>query len=196
MFCIECNKESKHCKQSTLCEFCCKKMDKYETTSQTYIFVDLILLKRTVFRHFLLNQKITFTRFLRIFILQLIIHHIFVDSSFNKTPHLYLKSILLEITYILLVNLTLHFKSKMTFYKAIFVILFSSFFNYFKILMVLWDYNRHEYYFIVETLNCCSNIVALKIYEPNQILIIFTVLISKVVSHLIFKPEIFSILNY
>lgn len=189
MFCVECSKQVDTCLgKKILCKFCGMKYDKYNQTNDTYKFIDCLLLKEPVFRHYTLNKPANFERLFFLISIQIgvlfsiqlsnlkistmLIRGIEYDMMFDRI----LTQTISQLIYILILHLLLR---NIGFLKIAYCILFSSFFNLFKVLFVLWQYRDVQYYMIIETLNCCSNICALKSFSNNHPKICFVVIVSK-----------------
>lgn len=128
MFCVECGRKAeKISKQSVICKFCKNKLDKYEAMCSTYKYIDCLLMKLNVFNHYLLNNSLDIGRLIKHLIMQ-ITCLLFVNEV----------KIVIELCFYLTVVIMLWGKAKP--YRVVFSILFSSFFNYFKVLICLWKY--------------------------------------------------------
>lgn len=193
MFCIECKKENEDSEhRKILCKFCGRKMDKYTQTNDTLKYIDCLLLKDQVFRHYLNNHKIDLGRLVYIYIWQLIptIMLRFSNTGISKMQieelevDFHLDSIIFQSAsqglYILLLYILLH---NIPFLKLMYSIHFSSFYNLFKIIFAVWEYREIQFYVILEILNCCSNVCALKCFDEEHLRICSTVLVSKIVSY-------------
>jgi len=202
MICIECGN---HCNslKKVLCQFCGKKVDKYAQTSDTYKFIDCLLLKDQVLRHLLLNQEINSLRIASAAGWQLL-PHLFLYYSGLAISKVSIETVEVDLLianpifqmaalglYILFTHLLL---SGIGLRNLAFVICASSFFSFFKVIFVLWEYQDVQFYAALEILNCCSNVCALKCFESDHFKACFAVLISKVASYVlvlyIFQPEV------
>lgn len=197
MFCIECKgsaDDSNH--KKIMCKLCGKKIDKYTQLNNTYSIIDCLLLKDQVFRHFILNNKNTTDG-----IFQLLIIHfsvlLVIKLSNLRISKVIIKDLYLDLqiespmfqilcftTYLAILSL---FLSRIGAAKLLFCILFSSFFSIFKVIFALWQYKDIQYYLIVEILNCCSNICALKCFDNNHLKICILVMLSKIASFILSK---------
>jgi hypothetical protein len=195
MFCIECKKENANFEnKKILCLFCGKKVDKYIQTNDTYKILDCFLLKQPIFRHYLCNSMLgpsdllltLFFQHLSDFLLyfsntkisKLEIDNIKIGFHFENITF----RIICQFLYILFIKISFY---NIPFIKLLHAIYFSSFFNYLKIIFAIWEYKDVQYYIILEILNCCSNICALKCYEDNHLKTCFTIIISKILSYAI-----------
>lgn len=172
--CVECAAEIPwEMKARLYCLFCNKKANKYIQVAHTYKIIDLLLLKDTIFRHFLINNTLNHSTLLILFILHVFsiisirlarlnirplilygAHTIQIDFYFSSTfVHL-----LIPIVYIVILKLCLWNISLPILIRCV---LFSSFYNFFKMVFSLWKYSFVQYFIIVEALCCTGNIVAL-----------------------------------
>lgn len=189
MFCVECGIYTKNNKSTVLCGHCNKKIDKYMTTNFTYKLIDCLLLNTKIFYHFLLNTPVTFKRFIKFLLLQMFC------LFFVKTDEFCFKTNLkIEIFYYVIICGCLY--RYICIPRVFFSILFSSFFNYFKILIYLWNYEKIQYYYIADFLNCCSNIVAMRIYNVNKKYLVFIIIGTRLACWRIFNPEVFNNLRF
>ncbi|KAM0680405.1 sterol homeostasis protein [Glugoides intestinalis] len=197
MFCIECKGFVNDLKnKKVMCKYCGKKIDKYMQLNNTYKLIDCLLLKDQVFRHFILNNKnTTYSIFEQLgihFSVLLIIKlsNLRITKVFFKGFYLDLQfespmfQIFSFVVYILLLNIFTH---RIRFSTLLFCILFSSFFNIFKIIFSFWQYNDIQYYLIIEILNCCSNICALKCFDNSHLKLCWFVILSKLASFILTK---------
>lgn len=195
LFCIECKmKQNPAEKKKILCKACGNKIDKYTQVNSTYKFIDYLLLKEKVFRHFLLNSPVSPSKILAVLILQIL------PSMFLRLSNLHLSKLhiddspvdmmmdnlyveMLRIgTYIILLYF---FLRDIPFLSVVYFSCFSSFFSFFKILFILWEYEEIRFYLILDFLNCCSNITAFKCIEDDYLKVFSSVVISRGLSHLI-----------
>lgn len=190
MICVECrNIVSSVDKKKIHCIKCGKKVDKYSQTCQTLQHIDCLLLKSQIFIHFLVNDPISKLRLLSVALLQLscmfVVHFAYItNTNIRLVPPYYLlfnmkfqflyTTVYLGIICVLFKDLGIK--------RVLFVLTFSSFFNSFKILFALWRYDRLLPYFILEILNLCSNVAALKCFYSNHTKIFISLLLSKVLS--------------
>ena len=190
MICVECkskvpieNTKKIHCLK------CNYKIDKYSQTSLTLQYIDCLLLKPQIYAHFLVNCRISNSRLFSTMLLQLLcilIGHLTYISNV-EIPLLSQYAIMFDfrfqfpyfVTYLIL-NCVIfrHIGIK----NVIFILLFSSFFNLFKILFAIWKYDIIFPYFILEILNLCSNVVAMKCFIPSHMKIFVHILVSKAFS--------------
>ncbi|ELA41995.1 uncharacterized protein VICG_01012 [Vittaforma corneae ATCC 50505] len=193
MFCVECRRRSVDSEnKKIICTFCGKKIDKYTQANDTFKHIDCLLLKDQVFRHYLINHKITLDRFVCIYIWQLIPNILlhFSNVSISKMQieelevNLYFGNVLFQVTSQAFYTLLLYtLLGSVPFFKLLYSIHFSSFYNLFKIVFAVWEYKEIQFYAILEILNCCSNVCALKCFDEDHLKICSTVLISKIASY-------------
>lgn len=189
MICVECREsENSHRRAGTLCATCNKTIDRYAQACETYRYIDCLLLKDQVFRHYLLNIGITPSRYLKIVLLQLVSTIVLqipsgslVPSSASCLTELQAQ-VLITLLYVCL--LCAIFRS-IGWYKIAFAVLFSSFFNYFRIIFVLWEYRDPQYHAVLELLNCCANITALKCFNSHRLKVLLAVLFSRAICWLV-----------
>jgi lipid intermediate transporter len=195
LVCIECNVKADHnLKDKTLCVECAKKIDKYMEVNLTLKIIDLLLLKKPVFKHFLINNK-----FYTISFVNLVLTHLsceilisFADFSVSnliikgeRTLEINLRyssllaQILGNMVYMSILSICFPLLDRK---KLLSAVLFSSFFNYFKILFALWSYREVKYFLIIEILNCAANALALDCYENDVIKVGSSVILSKILS--------------
>lgn len=205
MFCIECENQNQN--KKFLCKFCGKKTDKYLYTSNTYKFIDCILLKDQVYRHFILNHKINIESLFYTAILYFL-PNILIFFSNIKISKLELDDLLIDFHFDNIIfqvfNQILYLFILIVIFKniskdlLIYSICFSSFFSFFKIFFIIWECQDVQFYVILDILNCCSNVCALKCFQKNPMYICMVVLGSKIFSYIIlgyFFGLIFNISN-
>lgn len=193
MICVECMSEvTSEYKKKVICKYCNKKIDKYRQTSNSLKYIDCLLLKPQIFVHFLINFEISNIRLVRTSLLQLL--SIFTMNSayandkkaMNVTLDINISEcsfqILSFISYFTLMCLSFR---KLGIRKALFTLLFSSFFNLFKLMFSLWRYESIYSYLILEVLNFCSNVAAFKCFDSDHKRVFTSVLTCKVLSYAI-----------
>lgn len=187
MICVECREPaSDHGTTKTLCIHCNRRIDRYAQTSDTHRYVDCLLLKDQVFRHYLLNTEITPSRYLKVSLLQLVSMMVLqVPTGIPKSGsalglHFTELKVQLLITPLYILLLGTAFRS-VGWYKITFIVLFSSFFSYFRIVFVLWEYRDPQYHAVLELLNCCANITALKCFDSHRLKVLLFVLLSRAI---------------
>lgn len=192
MICIECGKDAGKPQRKIMCQSCGQKIDKYLHTNYAYRFIDCIVLRDQVFRHLFLNQELSLYRFLCAIGSQ-VLPHLFLYYSRLSVTRMSLEAdeidlhledpafqICALILYILLVYI---FFRSLSMIMIAFCICSSSFFSLFKIIFVLWKYQKVHFYVALEILNCCSNICALKCFEKDYFKVYATVMVSKIASY-------------
>lgn len=144
----------------------------YREVTSTYRIIDLILLKKGVFRHYLLNRPAG-----TLYLLALLLCHVVtfyapqicnlkvqrlavISEEFTEIELFYSNAFLQTCLFIAYVS-SLTFLCRNTgVFLVIYSIVFSSFFNFIKMLLVLWNSTQPEYFILVDLLCCCSNTVA------------------------------------
>lgn len=183
MICVECGRQgASQGGSKAQCIHCNERMDKYAQASEAYGYIDCLLLKEEAFRHYLLNVPVTPLRYLKIVLFQLMS---MAAIQIPGTPKLSCVQDLLGwkvqvfITLLHVLVLAMIFRSA-GWQKISFAVLFSSFFSYFRIILVLWECDPH-YNVILELLNCCANITALKCFDDRHLRVLQAVFISRTV---------------
>lgn len=193
MICVECNFVVPAMREPcVLCPKCGLKIDKYSGTSDTYKILDCLLLKQQVFCHFLVNCKIPPFRFFKFLFFQLAISLFCFNSSVFAENSYFIRAIYSDLFYTVLVTTLLHYKFRpgnISYYNIVFGLVFSSFYNYLKILFVIWQYSELYYFFVLEMMNTFSNICALKANGINHLHCLVLVLLSKGCSWMIYLPS-------
>lgn len=171
--CIECGAAvAMQRKYQQNCLVCKRKTDKYDEVSHTYKILDLLLLKESVFRHFLINKQIASGAWALLLVLHVVSifsiqladlqvkpfilqtsHPVEVDLFFSSAiPHL-----LIFVLHAIFLKIGL---GGIRFSVIVKSLLFSSFYSFFKMAFALWKYTHAQYFIIVEILSCSGTIVA------------------------------------
>jgi hypothetical protein len=193
MICVECkNNVSIADKKKLHCVKCVKKVDKYYQTCQTLQHIDCLLLKSEIFIHYLVNDPISRLRLFSACILQLFcmftVHFTYItNTNIKLVPPYYLLfdirfQLLYASTYLSIICILFN---DIGIKRILFLLTFSSYFNSFKILFALWRYDRLLPYFILEILNLCSNVAALKCFYSDHKKTFIYILMSKIFSFMI-----------
>lgn len=154
-----------------MCHSCGKKLDKYMQANDALKHIDILLLKEQVFNHELLNVEITSLRYAK-FLLLYILTKLVVPCNFKR-------QILKDLFYILFLKVSL---ARIRFFNLSFAIFFSSFFSYFKIVFMFLNYEHAAYDRILEFLDFCSNVCAIKSLEKNYFTIFSGFILSKMLA--------------
>lgn len=196
--CVEClNTKSQQEYEKVVCVQCGKKTDKYREVNTTYRLIDLLLLKEGVFRHYLINKR---TSMVELFILVLLHSLTFLITQISQIEIKLLiikgnPSYSIDMCYtdayvqaslfiLYTAGLVLLFK-QLNVLLVVRAVLFSSFPNIFKILLVLWEYSQPQYYIILDLINSYSNIVALSTLTNDFRISLSTILLLKLICMLI-----------
>lgn len=196
--CVEClNTKSQQEYEKVVCVQCGKKTDKYREVNTTYRLIDLLLLKEGVFRHYLINKR---TSMVELFILVLLHSLTFLITQISQIEIKLLiikgnPSYSIDMCYtdayvqaslfiLYTAGLILLFK-QLDVLLVVRAVLFSSFPNIFKILLVLWEYSQPQYYIILDLINSYSNIVALSTLTNDFRISLSTILLLKLICMLI-----------
>lgn len=192
--CVECFTKP-ICKK--ICPNCHKKADKYEELTATIKIIDLLLFKKQVFAHFLINRNRRPIDYLRPIILlafsiyfpwifQLELSKLKIDSASTKDItevdffyNTHIPQIIGVFLYFLF--LTIFFRS-ISFYNLFYSVIFSSFYSYFKIAFSLWNYSKIQYFIIAEFLSCVGNITGIGCFEEDNGRVITGVVVAKFMS--------------
>lgn len=179
--CIECGSRAKQlflknssAKQISKCMVCCKKMDKYFELNGLMKLIDLLLLKRRIFRHYLFNNKKDFTRSVllmlgvKILTGPILQHHktlrLFFsgegldNASIAAIPIICrdaMGSLMETVLFLALVYGVFH--RSIGFVKLSSALLLSSFYYLFIFIMIVWKYQWEEYLLVIEFLCMASN---------------------------------------
>lgn len=196
--CVEClNTKSQQEYEKVVCVQCGKKTDKYREVNTTYRLIDLLLLKEGVFRHYLINKR---TSMVELFILVLLHSLTFLITQISQIEIKLLiikgnPSYSIDMCYtdayvqaslfiLYTAGLVLLFK-QLDVLLVVRAVLFSSFPNIFKILLVLWEYSQPQYYIILDLINSYSNIVALSTLTNDFRISLSTIFLLKLICMLI-----------
>ncbi|KAI4292500.1 hypothetical protein PAPHI01_1774 [Pancytospora philotis] len=193
--CIECSAPAPAQTKSKLyCQNCSSKVDKYSEVNNTLKIIDLLLLKESAFRHYLFNRQcsrcdlaklalIYFISAVSIHLAGLQITPLKVDADRIVKIDLYYSSLWVQFTSlaIYLACLRCVFR-RIDFALFLYAVLMSSFYNVFKIVFSIWNYNVVQYFIIVEILSSCGNIFALLCIEGDFATVSSTVLLAKITS--------------
>lgn len=212
--CVECGKSTgeiflrrKSYFQVNRCGNCGNFVDKYFELSATVQFIELLLLKDEVLRHFIFNVSIssrtfafyiTILAWLKLVLLlrnspfEVVINHIYrhqyqkemVNAFFLCKIGLYIIFIFLEyLSYVFVIKL-FRFASNFNAASILKVIVFSSYFQLFNFLAVIWDYQDctvHEV--VTDVLTTMANIKSMSILTRKSCKNIYTgILFAKAVS--------------
>ncbi|AFN83722.1 putative membrane protein [Encephalitozoon romaleae SJ-2008] len=179
--CIECGSRAKQlflknssAKQISKCLVCCKKMDRYFELNGMMKLIDLLLLKRRIFRHYLFNNKKDFTRSVllmltvKILTAPILQHHktlrLFFSGegldnvSIAAIPIIcrdVIESLMETLLFLVLVYAVFH--RCIGFIKLSSALLLSSFYYLFIFIMIVWKYQWEEYLLVIEFLCVASN---------------------------------------
>ncbi|ADM12191.1 uncharacterized protein Eint_090620 [Encephalitozoon intestinalis ATCC 50506] len=184
--CIECGNRAKHlflknssAKQISRCQLCSKKMDRYFELNSLMKLVDLLLLKRRIFRHYLFNNKKDLTRSALFMLIAKvltgpILHHhgalriLFFGESSGKVNLIATIATIcrdalesLVETVLLLVLAFTVFHRHVRFLKLSSSLLLSSFYYLFIFIMIMWKYQWEEYLLVIEFLCIASNSIVI-----------------------------------
>lgn len=209
MICIECSSEfPENQKIKPYCVFCRKKVDKYFEANNVYKVIDLLLFKKKVFLHFLINTKPYFRDTLLHIIFFIFSNFIvvFYKPRFSVLELFSYKFIFSDLYFInigvQLLDLIFYcFFIKLFFYKIPFYILLrciviSSFYSGFKVLFAFWTADLLVNLIVVDILNIVGNSLALNCIKKNDNQYIFVFVIFKVMSKafaIFFYQKIFTL---
>ncbi|KAF9764587.1 Protein arv1 like protein [Nosema granulosis] len=180
--CIECGEKNKilfSSKQTVLsCKSCLKKMDKYFEVNDTLLFIDILLLKKEVFRHLIFNRKPT--KIIPFYFLSRIAflarYHFLFSNNLKFVYLIYFlilsQSFEIVSTYVLF----LVCKNKIQIGLLWNTIVQTSFYYLFVFVMIVWGYSEIEYYILVEFLVLLSNAIGLSCVTDNSIEAMFSFL--------------------
>ncbi|AFM98958.1 hypothetical protein EHEL_090630 [Encephalitozoon hellem ATCC 50504] len=180
--CIECGCRAKQlflknssAKQISKCLVCCKKMDRYFELNGLMKLIDLLLLKRRIFRHYLFNNKKDFTGgallmlVVRVLTGPMLRHHdalrlLLSGEGLGKAVSVDAISIvfrdavesLMETGLLLVLSFTV-FHRRAGFIKLSSALLLSSFYYLFVFIMIMWRYQWEEYLPVIDFLCIASN---------------------------------------
>lgn len=184
--CTECGRRAKQLflknsstKQVSRCMSCNSKMDRYFELNNLMKAIDLLLLKRRVFRHYLFNSRKDFTPSalgmlaMKALAGPVINHHQALRRLLSKgyldgpvlIPDVMSVSMdilkgLLETT-LLLVLLFAVFHRHAGFARLSSALLLSSFYYLFIFIMVMWKYQWEEYFLVMDFLSTVSNSIVI-----------------------------------
>ncbi|CAD27039.1 hypothetical protein [Encephalitozoon cuniculi GB-M1] len=182
--CIECGSRAKHlflrnssAQQVSRCPSCNRKMDRYFELNGLIKLIDLLLLKRRIFRHYLFNSKRDFTKdvlimlAVRMFTEPILQHHEALGLLLSEGPGegvsiaemaTICRDVLESLmeTSLLLVLVFSMFHRHAGFVRLSSALLLSSFYYLFMFIMTMWRYQCEEYLLVIEFLCvACNSIV-------------------------------------
>lgn len=196
--CVECAEIVEHrVLKIPYCKNCNCKADKYIEINNAYKIIDLLLMKASVYRHFLLNTDSTlwsigtllilhYLAIISISLFEIQISALTIEGIeiFSIGPLLFNLYIQLASTGLYLLLLCIGFY-KVSPYIILYITLFSSYFNILKIVFSMWQCTTVQHFIVIDVLNLVSNVTALSCIKKNDSGIFSTVFICKILSILI-----------
>jgi len=198
--CVECGARSRHLfmKNSTIqqickCGSCGKRMDRYFEVNNLIKLIDLLLLKRRVFRHYLFNNTSVFDNkaayclaMLGLLMIRSVMMPIAQDDEMpilvyttSKLAKLMMtddvmkacKRMIMEfVELVMLIGMLMCLFGRYTgFLRLSKAVVFSSFYCMFVFIMVMWNYKPQEYLIVIDFIcMICNSIVISEVVGLNN----------------------------
>lgn len=172
--CIECGTKYQHnSEKTTFCKNCHQNCDKYFEFSDTIKLLDILLMKKEIFRHYIFNYEgnSKLLKFGILMILCKIIYRIEKTCKYSGIGNIMIciGNCLLEFLFYFSMILLTYRKNDGITYKNVFdAIVVSSYYYLFILFIILWQYESVQYFYLLEVLTAFSNSVALSSMKSRE----------------------------